>query len=80
MDTPGAAQRPYAFVVGSDGHLWVNWWDGSQWQWAHQGVPDGQLVSAGVGALTVMDTPGAAQRPYAFVIGSDGHLWVNYWS
>jgi hypothetical protein len=26
MDNPGAVQRPYVFVRGTDGHLWVNWW------------------------------------------------------
>ena len=23
--------RPYAFIRANDGHLWVNWWDGSSW-------------------------------------------------
>jgi hypothetical protein len=30
-------QRIYAFVRGLDGHLHVNYWDGSAWQWADQG-------------------------------------------
>jgi hypothetical protein len=79
MDTPASAQRPYAFVRGSDGHLWVNWWDGSTWHWADQGTPSGVSVSGPVGVLTVMDTPASAQRPYAFVQSSDGYLWVNWW-
>jgi hypothetical protein len=79
MDTPNAAQRPYAFVRANDGHLWVNWWDGAQWHWADQGAPASNSVSDGVGATTVKDTPNAAQRPYAFVRANDGHLWVNYW-
>ena len=83
MDSPSAAQRPYVFVIGSDGNLWLNWWNGSQWGWANQGnppVPPGQTVIGGVGAITVMDSPSAAKRPYAFVIGSDGHLWLNWWN
>jgi hypothetical protein len=39
MDSPTSAQRPYAFVQGSDGNLWVNWWNGSQWNWSNQGKP-----------------------------------------
>src|SRR2546423_163892 len=30
MNNPSAAQRPYAsFLQGGDGHLGVNWWDGT---------------------------------------------------
>src|SRR5437773_2349869 len=79
MDNPTASQRPYAFVQGSDGNLWLNWWDGSQWSWANQGKPAGANVSGPVGVLTVMDTPTSPQRPYAFVQGSDGNLWLNWW-
>ena len=50
------------------------------WHWADEGTPPGKTVQAGVGVLTVMDTPSAAQRPYAFVEGSDSHLWVRWWS
>src|SRR5437773_455528 len=79
MDNPTASQRPYAFVQGSDGNLWLNWWDGSQWSWANQGKPAGVNISGPVGVLTVMDNPTASQRPYAFVQGSDGNLWLNWW-
>jgi tyrosinase len=80
MSNPGAAQRPYAFVQASDNHLWVNWWNGSQWQWADQGTPPGKTVATGAGAITVMDNPNAEQRPYAFVRANDNRLWVNWWS
>src|SRR5262245_45653115 len=64
MDTPASAQRPYAFVRGGDGNLWVNWWSGSQWAWADQGAPaEGVTVSTGVGVVTVKDSPASAQRP-----------------
>jgi hypothetical protein len=79
MDAPNASQRPYVFVQGSDGNLWLNWWDGKAFQWRNQGTPPGPGVSAAVGVVTVMDAPNAAQRPYAFVRGSDGHLWLNWW-
>ncbi len=31
-------QRIYAFVRGYNGHLYVNYWDGSDWWWADQGA------------------------------------------
>ena len=49
------------------------------WQWANQGTPPGVGLGNAVGALTVMDTNTAPQRPYAFVEGTDGNLWVNWW-
>src|SRR3984893_8871559 len=54
MDSPQAAQRPYAFVAGSDGNLWLNWWDGAQWHWSNQDKPPGLVIVAGpVGVTTV---------------------------
>jgi hypothetical protein len=52
MDDPNAPQRPYAFVIGSDGQLWVNWWDGAAWHWADQGTPSSASIAASVGVLT----------------------------
>jgi hypothetical protein len=81
MDTPTSPQRPYVFVQGSDGNLWVNWWDGAQWNWTNLGMPSlGVTISGLVGVLTVMDTPTSPQRPCVFVRGSDGNLWVNRWA
>jgi hypothetical protein len=75
----GGDQRPYVFLVGTDGHLWQDYWDNNQWNWYDCGTPPSQtagvIVSSGVG---VLETPDG--RPYAFVIGSDGHLWQNYWA
>jgi hypothetical protein len=80
MDSLASAQRPYACVIGTDGQLWFNWWDYTRWDWAAQSTPQsGVAVTAGVGALSVMDTPTAAQRPYVFVLGSDRQLWLNWW-
>jgi hypothetical protein len=79
MDTPQSAQRPYAFVLGNDGNLWINWWTGTRWEWADQDHPPTTALISAVGVTTVMDTPQSAQRPYAFVLGSDGNLWINWW-
>ncbi len=67
--------RPYTFVTGSEGHLWVNWWSGSAWNWSDQGTPAGISLGASMGAITV-----DGGRPYVFAEGSDGNLWVNWWS
>jgi hypothetical protein len=32
-------KRPYAFVIGTDGHLGINFSDGPTWQWSDRGVP-----------------------------------------
>ena len=42
-------QRIYAFVWGTNGHLFVNWWDGSHWAWADQGIPPGTAVQGDPG-------------------------------
>src|ERR1039457_5094508 len=78
MDTPSSAQRPYVFITAVDGNLWLNWWTGSVWDWTNQGRPGGVNISGRVGVLTVMDTPSSYQRPYVFVQGSDGNLWLNW--
>src|SRR5206468_4161318 len=35
----------YAFIIGYDAHLYVNWWNGQQWVWQDQGTPPGQYIS-----------------------------------
>jgi hypothetical protein len=70
-------QRIYAFVMGDNGHLYVNYWDGSKWRWADQGTPPGASVAGAPAAITHREA--GAQRIYAFVVGSDDRLHVNYW-
>lgn len=78
MDTT-SAQRAHVFVEGNDFNHWVNWWNGSQWSWTNLGKPAGANIHSPMGALTVMDTPSSAQRPYVFVLGNDGNLWFDWW-
>jgi hypothetical protein len=70
-------QRIYAFVRGANGHLHVNYWDGSAWHWADQGLPPGTTVPNAPEVITYLEA--GTQRIYAFVKGVDGHLHVNYW-
>src|SRR5262249_22239855 len=71
-------QRTYAFVRGANGKLYVNFWKGSQWEWADQGMPPGTSVVGDPGVITYKD--GAQpQRIYAFVRGANSKLYVNFW-
>jgi hypothetical protein len=69
-----ANSRPYAFIRGSlDEHLWMNWWDGTSWQWSDQGTPPGRRVLAGA-----LDAVTAGNRTYVFTECDDAHVWVNW--
>ena len=72
-------QRIYAFVRGTNGKLYVNWWNGNQWQWADQGQPPGTTVVNSPGVTTYKPGVVQPQRIYAFVQGANGHLYVNWW-
>ena len=78
--TPASAQRPYAFVRGSDENLWVKWWNGSDWNWVPLGRPPGADTIRRVGVLTVKDTPASVERPYVFVLDHKGELRINHWN
>ena len=79
MDTPTSAQRPYVFMLGDHYHrLFVHWWDGGQWHWSDHGLFPIRDSLLSAGALTVMDTPTSAQRPYLFLQNSSG-LWAYWW-
>lgn len=80
MDSPSSAQRPHLFVTGSDGNLWLCCVDApGHWDWQNQGRPFAASLSAPGAAVTVMDTPTAAQRAHAFVNGPNGTIWVDWW-
>jgi hypothetical protein len=70
-------QRIYAFIKGANDRLYVDFWDGSQWRWADQGVPPSGGI-ADLSAITYREGT-APQRIYAFVAGTNGHLYVNFW-
>jgi uncharacterized protein YegJ (DUF2314 family) len=73
-----AIDRVQVFVQGSDGHLYDNFWDGTQWVWEDHGTPPG----TGVGVLDGTHAAvyqSAIDRVQVFVKGSDGHLYDNFW-
>jgi len=73
----GGLQRIYVFAEGSNGDLVVNYWDGSSWHWADQGLPPGATAVETPSAITYLS--GSQQRIYVFAKASNGHLVVNYW-
>src|SRR5262249_10051185 len=74
----------YAFVRGTDGHLYVNFHvSGGAWTWADQGNPT-QNVDQEKPQVFFDGTPAATNYGngglYAFVRGTDGHLYVNFYN
>ncbi|HWT00947.1 MAG TPA: hypothetical protein VN256_11935 [Pyrinomonadaceae bacterium] len=76
VDSVSRRQLVYAFVRGNNGNLYVNYWDGSKWQWANQGKPSGTDVGSAPSALTYFE---GKDRIYAFTSGEDGKFYANYW-
>jgi hypothetical protein len=73
----GLTRKIYAFVTGIDGHLYVNYWDGSNWKWADQGTPAGTKTLSDPGVITYRENN--IQRIYVFLMGFNNRLYVHYW-
>lgn len=69
----------FAFVVGPNGHLYVNYWDGFRWNWADQGLPPKIAGVIAPSAITYQDSAGN-RLIHVFVLTNDGRLCVNYWN
>jgi urease beta subunit len=80
VDTAGK-RRIYVFAGTSNGPLVVNYFDGSSWHWAKQGLPLGSTFVLNPEAITWLDTVGN-RKIYVFSTGSagGGDLVVNYWN
>jgi hypothetical protein len=37
--TRATVARPFAAVLGRDGNVWANWWNGSGWLWPNLDRP-----------------------------------------
>jgi len=73
----GTVQRIYTFAIGNDNNLYVLYGDGSTWTWLNLGHPPSGGVSNDLRDPTSVTVP-PAESIFVFVIGIDGHLWVNY--
>jgi hypothetical protein len=51
------APRIYVFVAGEDGHLYENYWDGSQWRWTSHRAPPNTLVASSPSAIAYWREP-----------------------
>lgn len=80
LNTASGKTLIYAFVWGANSNLYVNYWDGSKWQWANQGKPGAtiELVSA-PRAITYWEQQPNVDRIYAFAGTSSGYIYANYW-
>jgi len=74
---PDGKDHAYAYLRGSDGYLKSVWWSGTYWEWADHGKPGASIEVGAIAAVTGRDLPPG--RPYGFVRGSDGHLWLRWW-
>jgi hypothetical protein len=64
----------YVVVIGNkDEHLWVDYWNGSSWQWADQGYPLGGYAHGGVGVVSYTN------NLYIYYLGEGEHLMVAMW-
>ncbi len=76
---PFAGLFLYAYVVGSDGHLYVNYTsDRRRWDWRDLGQPDSNTTVV----WGLIERPGVllfGNRALSFVRGSDDQLWVSSW-
>jgi hypothetical protein len=80
MTTP-ARQQIFAFVLATkDDHLWMNWWDGSQWAWVDHVGPPGWVGGQGLGAPGGIVAHGSWPPNMSLLhLGKDGRLWARAW-
>jgi hypothetical protein len=68
----------HTFAVGKDKKLYVNFWDGTKWQWADYGKPPTAALKDSPTAITHRDAVTGKNQIYVFVMGEDGNLYANY--
>ncbi len=64
--------RPYLFVKGSDGNLWVRWHTGVTWKWTNQGAAPSTIAS-GIGGAT------SSHGPAVFMLDQAGGVLAQWW-
>jgi hypothetical protein len=65
------------FVVGNNGHLYDDYWNGQVWVWEDRGLPPG--ITAVSSPKVLYETPHERthQRLHCFTVGNNGHLYDN---
>jgi hypothetical protein len=74
----GLIKKIFAFVPGSNGHLYVHYWNGDTWQWSDRGAPPGTKTLGAPGVITYREKN--LQRIYVFVRGLNGIMYLHYWN
>jgi hypothetical protein len=77
--------RLYTFVTGTDNHLWVHVWRGREprlpnpdsGQWFDRGTPNNVSIASAASVVTCPHN--GNDQIYAYVRGSDRHLYVQFW-
>lgn len=64
----------YVFVTGGNGQLYINYFNGSAWEWDERGSPGVPLTSSP--AATSYRT----NQLYAFANAADGKMYVCFWN
>ncbi len=74
-------QSDFTFVRGSDGHLYVHYFDlfRREWDWSDLGRPNNLNITGRPSAITYLDHR-FNQRIYTFVIGAAGNLHTYYFN
>jgi hypothetical protein len=73
-------QRTYVFAGAGNGRLFVNYTEGSDWQWADMTLRFGPTSVSHPSAITYLDENNN-QRIYLFVTsGNPSHLFMLYWN
>jgi hypothetical protein len=78
-DDSTVPQRAQLFVTGNDGNLCRLEGTRDTWRWSNMGKPQTANIRAAMGAVTMMDSPTAAARPYNFIEGNDYNLWCHWY-
>lgn len=72
-------RRVSAFVRGTDGHLWLNHFNGATWTWIDHGLPAGATSIIDQQPITYYDDD-QQRRFYVFAVDNNKHLVVRYWN
>jgi hypothetical protein len=73
------ARRIFAFARGTDGHLWLDHFNGSTWTWIDHGLPSGATSVTDQQPITYIDDT-LKRRIYVFAVDNNKHLALRYWN
>jgi hypothetical protein len=77
----GGTLHENVFVTGQDGNLYLDFWDGTGWNYVNLGGPGaGGDISPDISPAAINYlTSGGVLHEHVFVTGNDGNLYADYW-